>query len=638
LSFYLTYKIRETFLKLLRPGMDYRQVFVDYVQRTVMDRQINKFKDEKDYYRLRPDAQEELDEEIEAMQKEMLSTAALSKDDMSKLLRQMGMAMKETELRALIDAFDVDGDGVITIQEFLSFMGPKRDKKAGSSVVMSQRCCWLTTCKVTGMPGAYSVSAPTKRSKQAEMTKLLEEKRAARFGATAPTAGSSKKSKNRDDEYEDDDHEYDDDDKRDNKNKHGATSESNAKLNASGTGTVGNINIVTRKLANGESRLCIELRERRKREDLLRRMGLIGGNGGTGGGGAARREASAKGRDDDDNYEDDFGDDKNGPYADDFDDDDNHNTKGKSPPKKAGQENCDYANWRAEDRKKGLKFMLDISKEAREEETIKSLMASGIPPAPPKLWVQNEHFIETKSLNRSSTKGSISRGDRDGDDEDEDEGGNLGPESTEITVFWGPHKGDLVSFYSLEYGGVVGATKTSDVKYTEIFRDPADADPGRAFEFCYTMRDLTPGASYRFRIRAFNGFGAGDYTYKIFTTVTAAPTKPRVIKVTSDSVSLKWTFSQGFFRRIEELRRIFVMADSDRSGNVSREELTAVLDEKASSSPELRAFLNKAAVGLGLDVAQGYGALFDMIEGDDDGGLSWAEFEAFFMSAVSAVE
>lgn len=84
------------------------------------------------------------------MRKEWLSEVSLTKEDMGKLLLQMGISLKETEMRALIDAFDVNCDGVITIAEFLEFTGPKRDKRSGNSVVMSQRCCWLTTCKVTG--------------------------------------------------------------------------------------------------------------------------------------------------------------------------------------------------------------------------------------------------------------------------------------------------------------------------------------------------------------------------------------------------------------------------------------------------------------------------------------------------------
>ena len=85
---------------------------------------------------------------------------------------------------------------------------------------------------------------------------------------------------------------------------------------------------------------------------------------------------------------------------------------------------------------------------------------------------------------------------------------------------------------------------------------------------------------------------------------------------------------EGENSMIQQILRVFLQM-------VSREELTALLDERASSSPQLKSFLSKVAQGLGLVVSQGYDALFDMIEGDDDGGLSWAEFEGFFMAAVS---
>jgi Ca2+-binding EF-hand superfamily protein len=630
--------VRDTFMKLLRPGVDYRETFLEYVEKHIFARRVNKFKDEKEYYHLREDAQRELDEELEALRKEWLSEVSLPKEDMRKLLLQMGIALKETEMRALIDAFDANCDGVITISEFLDFIGPKRDKRGGTSLVMSQRCCWLTTCKVTGMPGAYSVSAPTKRALRAEESKSSEDRRGNRTSTSGLRKSSAKNGA-----YEQD---FSDDE--------GATKQAQA-------GALGNVDMVVRKLANGDSRVCIELRERKRREELLRKMGLLENTGGSDGKAGPKKSGKGKreeGKRGDGDYEDDFADEEEENYGEDFEGDDGDNKAGNKvkgatlSSTAAAAAACQYSTWRPEDRKIGLKFLMEITRDARQEETLKTLIANGVPPAPPKLWMMNERHIETRSVNRRSAgllASSRGRGGRDeakggDDDQYEDEGdgdpeqGELGPECTEITVHWGPQtKGDLVSFYSLEYGGVVGANKATDVKYTEIFRDPPDADPNHSFEFSYTMRNLTPGASYRFRIRAFNGFGPGDYSYKTLTTVTSAPAQPRVIKVASDSAWLKWTFTQGFFRRLEELRRIFTLADSDKSGQVSREELTALLDERASASPELKTFLNKVAASLGLVVAQGYDALFDMIEGDDDNGLSWAEFENFFMAAVSLV-
>ena len=577
---------------------------MEYVEKNIFTRKINRFKEQKDYYHLREDAQQELDEEIESLRKEWLSEIALSKEDMNKLLLSMGILLKETEMRTLIDAFDSNNDGVVTIMEFLDFTGVKKDKRGGNNIAMSQRCCWLSTCKITGMSNAYSVSAPTKRF--LSINNYMEESKSTEY----------------DEMYQ--------------KNKHSNTITNTTNMNNSDT--------IIRKLANGETRVCIELKERKKREDLLKKMGLIK-NEKVGKMGMKKKSVAGRSEgkeDDEEQYEDDFAEtnDNNEDYGDDFDQDEEQQNGNKLENKKTKANNpniCQYSTWRPEDRKEGLKVLLDMTKEARQEETLKTLLANGVPPAPPKLWIQNERNIETKSLNRRSIN-NRSRGEEKSGEYSEDEDmdqADVDSDSTEITLFWGPHKGDLVSFYSLEYGGPVGATKTSDVKYTEIYRDPPDADPNNTFDFAYTLRNLTPGASYRFRMRAFNGFGAGEYTYKTFSTITAAPAQPHVIKLTSDSVCLKWTFSSGFFRRLDELRRIFTLADSDKSGMVSREELTALLDERASSSPQLKSFLSKVAQGLGLVVSQGYDALFDMIEGDDDGGLSWAEFEGFFMAAVS---
>jgi hypothetical protein len=49
-----------------------------------------------------------------------------------------------------VHSFDADGDGVVTLNEFLSFTGPKRDKHSGALQAMgAAKCCWLTTCRIT---------------------------------------------------------------------------------------------------------------------------------------------------------------------------------------------------------------------------------------------------------------------------------------------------------------------------------------------------------------------------------------------------------------------------------------------------------------------------------------------------------
>lgn len=592
-------QVRDTFMKLLRPGLDFKETFIEFVEKRSLGRRVAQYKMEKGYDNMDEAERKEFNYNLVDLKKEWLSEIALGKNTMAKLLRSMGVSMKDGELRTLVDAFDANGDGVVTLSEFLDFAGPKRDKKGGASAVLGQRCCFLTTCRTTGMAGAYCISAPTKRflAEQSEVNEQNDKMSA---------AGSSKKHQRSHHHDDEDDDEYGDDYEQDDDH------EKSPADNGGKVGINGNKSVL-RKLANGEARMCVELAERGKREDTLRRYGLLDKNTGK----ASRIEEEEE--------ED---------YEDDYEDDDKVSRKnskkklGKSGSSKAGDmEQCEFAIWDTERKREGLKYLMDISRDAREEQALQTLLSDGKPPKAPQFWINKERVISTKSLNRSSSRRQSAV------EQDEEEEEEAARECRELLLFWAPQKDDLVSFYSIEYAGPSVYATGSNVRYQEIFRDPEDADPNKECMFTHVVTDLQPGVSYAFRIRAMNGFGSGDYTYKTFTTRTEAPVLPRVLRLASDSVTLRWTFSKGFFRRMAELKRIFQLADVDGSGEVSREELTAVLDEKASGSPELKAFLNKIATGMGLDLSQGYGTLFDMIEGDDDGGLSWDEFESFFMGA-----
>lgn len=150
------------------------------------------------------------------------------------VLKQLGLSIKPTELRVLIDSFDANGDGVITLNEFVSFIGPKRDKRGGSSLCLNQRCCWMTTCKTTGMANAFSVSAVDPR---------LEIGRGR--DSTVPRGGP------RDEE------------------------DSKGGDDASMSGKIEYI-----ELSNGERRCRVELKDRVKRMDVLHRYNLLGENHG----------------------------------------------------------------------------------------------------------------------------------------------------------------------------------------------------------------------------------------------------------------------------------------------------------------------------------------------------------------------
>ena len=63
--------------------------------------------------------------------------------------------------------------------------------------------------------------------------------------------------------------------------------------------------------------------------------------------------------------------------------------------------------------------------------------------------------------------------------------------------------------------------------------------------------------------------------------------------VSSDSVTLRWTFSPSFLKRMEELKRVFKQADLDGSGQIGRDELAAALDVKRPGGGDLLDFISK---------------------------------------------
>jgi Ca2+-binding EF-hand superfamily protein len=442
---------------------------------------------------------DDLDHDEELMEDET-SKINLNRSHMNKLLQFMDIKVKPQQVRALMDAFDSNQDGTVSFSEFTDFID--EGKKA-------VKCCWFTTCPKTGMANAYSVSEPTKKQARAE-------------GKSAESKSESK-----------DDDDYDDDE----------------------FGTEAPGLTVIRKLANGEKRIMVELQDRKRREDLLARYGILG--------------YSDKDRDDDD-----------------FDD-----------TKKIDKDACAFSTWSNDARKNGIRFLIDETRQAREEEALKKMLTEGKPPQPPK-------FNVAKSYSHAS--------------------------STELTMCWEPEYNDLVSFFCMESSGPTGQAKEG--KFEEIYRDPPNAGPDSQFSLNYTMRNLKPGTSYQFRIRGFNGFGPGEYTYRIFTTRTDAPPPPRVMKLSSDSVTLRWSFSEQFYVRMDELSKMFKRIDADNSGAVSRRELASALEQHANDNSVLRSFLLKKADSIGVDITSGCDALFDAIEGDDNGDISWEEFEAFFLS------
>jgi hypothetical protein len=123
-------QVRETFLRILKPGLNFKETFKNFAERKLQ--------------RL---------EQVEGMEYrgedrvKMINETKLNRKEMTALLRDLGVSMKPHEINALIDAFDSNGDGVVTMQEFVEFTGPRRSSNAGAFASLSQKCCWRTTCK-----------------------------------------------------------------------------------------------------------------------------------------------------------------------------------------------------------------------------------------------------------------------------------------------------------------------------------------------------------------------------------------------------------------------------------------------------------------------------------------------------------
>ena len=296
-----------------RPGLDFKATFNEFADRT-LNKKVNRIVEREG--RMSNDEKAEYSAKVRADLKENLT---LSKEEMSNLLVEMGIVMKSNQMRTLVDAFDADGDGVVTLKEFIAFTGAKREKHGGALQAMSSaKCCWLTTCMVTGMPNAYSVSNLTKQAQRdvdrgiiqplneshtrtMQIRKEMQNKQYSdSYGdRDRDRDGGSRSSRSRGGERGggggDDNDSYAD--KWDNDDKTTNISVSSSSSNIAGR-------TVIREMKNGEKRMCIELKERIRREDILIKLGAISN--------LKDNKNESKDQDGDDNehenYDDDFDD------------------------------------------------------------------------------------------------------------------------------------------------------------------------------------------------------------------------------------------------------------------------------------------------------------------------------------------
>ena len=411
--------------------------------------------------------------------------------------------------------------------------------------------------------------------------------------------------------------------------------------------------IIQKTLKNGEKRYYISTQERELRLNLLRKYGLLSTSS------SPSRESRQKERAEpkhssggvNDSYEEEFEHYNN-------DNDDGAHGEGKAGDSKqdstsatrggSGSRSCEYVQWSYEDRKKGLRLLEKESSTLRQEKQLQALMTEGKPPSIPLLVATPGQALLTTSTSTSTSVKTPTKQRRMYESESKDgradsravDDTKAATASTVVTTstlqlqWTASNKQDHISFYSIEYGGPSTGILRSE-RYQEIYRDPPNASPDSIFTYTYTLTNLQPATTYCFRVRAYNGFGPSEYVYKTFTTLCEKPAKPQIISTSETTLVLRWLFNDDYNIHIIELKRIYDSIDTDHSGSVDRVEFMNALYTNCIDSKELRVFMMKVLNSQGIIelTYQSLGSLFDMIECDDDGTLSWEEFRQYLLSS-----
>jgi len=170
--------------------------------------------------------------------------------------------------------------------------------------------------------------------------------------------------------------------------------------------------------------------------------------------------------------------------------------------------------------------------------------------------------------------------------------------------------------------------------------DPESAESKCEPAFQHIVDNLRADSSYHFRIRAFNGHGSSGYSHGIFATAPVAPGSPIVLSVDTNTVELCWTdeITRELTKNLKRLQKMFEEIDLDSSGTVSRVELQKALetDEELrelcmSTNAAPRAVRSRMSLSTRVKSNKlSETTIFDLIEQDDQDGLSWNEFLTFF--------
>lgn len=194
---------------------------------------------------------------------------------------------------------------------------------------------------------------------------------------------------------------------------------------------------------------------------------------------------------------------------------------------------------------------------------------------------------------------------------------------------------DAVSFYMVETCGTDGARNVKSTQWRTVATDPPNANVPPTFTFLF--EGLSPGASYTFRVRAFNQHGASPYTFRTFTTMPAPPPIPIVQKLAPTKLVLSWRLEKN--EDVAQLKRLFAAIDADGNGRVSKQELLDCVEVNADAKLLLSStYASRAAIKQVLSLSAQLSAgdngeqisVFDCVSSLEVVDLSWKDFLKLF--------
>ncbi|ETV94637.1 hypothetical protein H310_11631 [Aphanomyces invadans] len=143
--------IRDIFLKLLhRKEVDYKEAFLAFANR-------------KHIQAVKAGVAEDMNDEDK-----LQTYAQLSAKEFTKFLATLGILLQPEECDRIVEYFDANGDGTITMQEFLAVTGDKRLTQChgDTELALKDVCMWETVCHECGMLNAFQMVVNLKKDKQ----------------------------------------------------------------------------------------------------------------------------------------------------------------------------------------------------------------------------------------------------------------------------------------------------------------------------------------------------------------------------------------------------------------------------------------------------------------------------------------